>query len=137
VHIDPSELLPLHATASGLAYLAFSDADVVEHALAEAMKQFTDRTTTDPARIRAALPAIRARGYAIADQTFEREVVGIAAPVFNRSGDVCGAVAVAAPTSRMTAEHEARFAAAAREAALEVTQAWGGRPPRALLETAV
>jgi len=137
VHIEPSELLPLHATASGLAYLAFTDAEHVDEALADAMKRYTDLTLTDPARIRDALPAIRARGYATADQAFEREVFGIAAPVFNRSGDVCGAVAVATPTSRMTGALEQRIASAARNAAMEVTKAWGGRPPRVLMEVAV
>ena len=79
--------------------------------------------------LRRLLVDTRALGFAISARTFEDEVVGIAAPFFDASGQVYGTVAVASVASRFTSERERSIAAAVRKAANEVTTAIGGEVP--------
>lgn len=129
VHLDPGLVLPLHATASGLAYTAFARPEVLADLLARDLSGMTEATPTDPARLRALVEQARARGFASADQTMERDVIGLALPVFGADGFAIGALAVASPASRMTDAHRNLILTALTSAAQEATQALGGRVP--------
>ena len=111
VFIDPSEPLPFHATASGLAYLAFADPAWRETTLkARSFDAVTPHTPTQTSQIRALVEQTRQRGYAVSDQTFENEVVGVAVPFFDEHGCAQGTLAVATPTSRIDPDTVRRLA---------------------------
>lgn len=130
VFLEDGETLPLHATASGLAVLAFSDEAFVATVLdAAPLHPFTARTETDPAALRERLAVVRRRGYAEVDQSFEDDVHGIAAPLFGTPGRVSGSIAVATPAHRMTRTHQRNVVRAVREAAAGITAGLGGEPP--------
>ncbi len=131
VIIENGEPLPLHATSSGLAFLAFAAPRTVDAALAPPLTAFTPATITDPARIRTMLEACRRNGYATSAEGFEEGVFSLAAPVFNSEDEVCGAVAVAAPLSRRRQTFETPIRNAVRHAAAEITSALGGDPDKA------
>ncbi|MBL9073994.1 IclR family transcriptional regulator [Tabrizicola sp.] len=104
------EALPLHATASGIAYLAFAAADLVERLVANPLTRYTGRTVTDPDGIRDTLQKVRQAGFAIVDRCYDDDVLGIAVPVFGApDATAIGALAVAAPRSRMTKPAQARI----------------------------
>ena len=126
------DVLPLHATASGLAVLAFSGPDLRKAAL-EDVAQFTAYTPASEAALDDALSLARATGFAVSDQGFELGVHGIAAPLFDESTKVAGAIAVAVPVGRMTAELGNRIRHELSSAARDVTKSWGGTLPDALL----
>jgi IclR family acetate operon transcriptional repressor len=129
VIIEAGEALPLHATASGLAYLAFAPDAAVEKALAGKLEAHGAATLTDPADVRAALERVRADGYAESTATYEDGVTGIAAPCYDAGGQVCGAVAVAMPTIRATDERKKRVLGEVLAAASKLTKLRGGRLP--------
>ncbi len=130
VHVDPSEYLPFHATASGIAYLAFADEKTVEAVLAVgSFKEHTNQTVRTTNDLRPLLAGARTRGFSVSARTFEDEVVGIAAPFFDATGQVYGTLAVASVASRFDSERERLIAAAVRKAAGEVTAAIGGEVP--------
>ncbi len=129
VHIEPGLRLPLHATASGVAFTAFARADLVTQALKRPLVGITATTPTTRAAFAALVDAAQARGYATADQTFEAEVYGIAMPLFGPDGFAIGALDVASPASRVTPAHEAAIVAALGPAAQTATQGLGGRIP--------
>ncbi len=133
VSMERGEALPLHATASGNAYLAFAPPGVMDAALSKLLPAFTERTLIDLDRLRDAVAGIRKTGVAVSDQGYEAEVVGIAAPIFDSSGHSSGAIAVATPSSRMTADVQAGIADAVRHAAADITRALGVVPPSVLL----
>ncbi|MDG4897629.1 IclR family transcriptional regulator [Mesorhizobium sp. WSM4976] len=136
VYVDPSQPLPYHATASGLAYLAFAKDEAVEAALsAGELRAHTQHTVIDPKELRSELVRIRERGYAISAKSFELETIGIACPIFDWTGFASATVAVACVASRITASLEARVAAAVTEAAVDITRALGAVPPSGFLET--
>ena len=122
--------LPLHATASGIAALAFGGEDLMKRALA-AMPAYTETTARSPEDLAAAVARARASGIAISNQTFETGVTGFAAPLFDSSG-IAGAVAVAAVSSRVTPGLQTLILTELIQAAETISANWGGSIPPAL-----
>ncbi|WP_419914255.1 IclR family transcriptional regulator [Hoeflea sp.] len=102
VSLGLSEMLPLHATASGLAILAFSKESLLERTIRSPMKKYTAFTATEEERLRADVARTAACGFGMSDQGYEEEVFGIAVPFFDQRGHAIGTAAVASPTSRMS-----------------------------------
>ncbi len=126
VAFDESEMLPLHATSSGLAVLAFAPAEFSEAVLAGPLAPITAHTLTDPGRLRVLLDDVRARGIARLDQSFDEEVSSQGAPIFDATGAVTGALSVAVPVVRATAAKCTPIRDALTRAAEEITAAFGG-----------
>ncbi len=63
VYIEPADILPYHATASGLVTLAYSEPQFVDDVLLRQLPQVTELTATDPTAIRSELLDIRRRGF--------------------------------------------------------------------------
>ncbi len=126
VFIDPSEPLPFHATASGIAYLAFGDPAWREKTLkARSFAAVTPHTPTQAAQIRALVEQTRQRGYAVSDQTFENEVVGVAVPFFDEHGCAQGTLAIATPTSRIGPDTVLRHAGLLARASRQLSRDLG------------
>ena len=129
VMMEDAETLSLHATGSGLAVLAFSPDEFIDAVLARPLTRHTPDTITDPDAIRALLGPIREAGIAESVGGFEAEVHSHAAPVFNSDGAPIGAIAVAAPVSRVTPDRIEIIRRAVLSGAIELTRAIGGLVP--------
>lgn len=121
VIIEVGERLPLHATASGIAFLAASTPAFVSAALGKPLARLSSATKTDPAAVMALVAEARARGYSVSDQFKETGVNSVAAAILNPRGAPVGAIAVAMPSARATAEVLAQCGTAARTAAAEIS----------------
>ncbi len=128
VYIDPSEVLPLHATASGLAYLVQLSKDDADRLLLQSFAQSQAESAQTPESAYEQIKQAAVRGYAIADATFDYDVVGMAAHLRNGAGQPCGSVAVATPTTRFTPEAEARNAKYLIQAAADISRLYGAMP---------
>jgi IclR family acetate operon transcriptional repressor len=91
---------PAHASSSGKALLAFGDGDVRERVLSRPLERLTDRTVTDPDRLRSVLEETRRRGYARSVGELEDGLITMAAPVLVDSIAVA-AVSVSGPGFRI------------------------------------
>ncbi|HBS50246.1 MAG TPA: IclR family transcriptional regulator [Rhodobacteraceae bacterium] len=129
VMMDDAEVLSFHGTSSGLAVLAFAPEPFIEAVLAAPLPAHTAQTETDPQAVRRALAGVRETGLACSRGGFEAEVHSHGIPLFGPDRAVMGALAVAAPASRMTPEHAAMIRAALRRAGAEMTRRIGGCPP--------
>lgn len=129
VSMRGSETLPFHATASGLAFLAFAPADIAARAMALPLTGFTEETITAPDQLQQAIKAARMLGYASVARSFEGDVCGIAAPVFGPEQTAIGAMAVATPCHRLTPELERIIIDAVTGTATELTRKLGYVPP--------
>ncbi len=129
VMMEDADILPFHATASGLSVLAFLPDALRDSILRHPLAQYAQRTPTDPAEVLAQLDGVRRAGLAEVASAFEADVHGIAAPLFGPVGDVIGATAIATPASRMTPVLHARISREVARGAAEITAAWGGRAP--------
>jgi DNA-binding IclR family transcriptional regulator len=126
VHLQDDEPLPIHATASGLAFLAFSTPERFQTLIKADLMSYTASTVSDVEQLREAVATSYKNGYAVSNQTYEEEAFGIAAPFFDAMGQPSGAIAIASPTSRMSKEREVQLAILVVNAAIEITKAIGG-----------
>ena len=122
-------MLPFHATSSGLAVLAFQSIPFVNALLTAPLRRLTPHTTTDPAILRERLLQVQQTGFAESHGGYEAEVHSIAVPLFDALGHCTGAVAVAAPASRMTDTQRALMRRSLLRAGAEITLLWGGALP--------
>jgi DNA-binding IclR family transcriptional regulator len=113
--------VPLHASALGKVLLAYDAAALPPGPL----ERCTDRTVTSARELRAELAAVRARGYAVADEELERGLVALAAPVFRYDAAVVAAVSVSAPATRMTDEAAANAVRCCTDEAAALSAALG------------
>jgi DNA-binding IclR family transcriptional regulator len=93
---------PAYCTAEGLVLLAYQPDEIVDEVIASGLVARTANTTTDPARLRARLAAIRQSGFAVEDEESELGMRCIAAPVHDSTGAVIAAAAVAGPVQRLS-----------------------------------
>ncbi|MBY4893055.1 IclR family transcriptional regulator [Rhodobacteraceae bacterium N5(2021)] len=123
----PGTLSPMHASGIGKALLAQMSDDRLSRLIATApLDQFTARTLTEPATLRADLEATRDRGYAIDDEEKNEGMRCIAAPVFDLSGEAVAGISVSGPVSRVSVTQTARLAEAVMAAADDLSAAMGG-----------
>jgi IclR family acetate operon transcriptional repressor len=94
-------------------------------ALARGIEPVTERTVTDPAALAAELAAARARGWAGSDAERTPGIRAVAAPVFDHTGTVVGALGLSVPTVRMDDTRADELGARAAEVAWEVSEALG------------
>ncbi len=130
VYLDPAQPLPLHASASGIAYLSCLDAKLASSHLPDCPEIFTPDTPTDAATAMALMRQAAQDGFAVARGTFEADVCGVAAPVFGASNQVCGAVGVATPSARFDEPALQTISRHVVQAAAQISHHYGAtRPP--------
>ncbi|QSG09936.1 DNA-binding transcriptional regulator, IclR family [Halapricum desulfuricans] len=88
------ESLPLYATASGKAILAFLPDEERNAVLEGELDTYTDATLTDPRVIESALETVREQQLARDDGEYRADVECLAAPILDKSGHPQGAVGV-------------------------------------------
>ncbi len=101
--LDVGSHVPLHCTASGKLFLALMprrDRDALIGQLT--LVRMTANTLTSVDKLRAECDAIAARGHACDREEFIAGLIAVAVPVFGAGGEVRAAIAVHAPTVRMT-----------------------------------
>lgn len=125
------QTLPLHATASGICVTTFGPAALRKAALAK-MTRYTNQTPTDIQTLEAAIATAAASGFGESNRGYEDDIHSFAAPVFDRTGDIAGAVAVASVASRVTPASADTIRYTLAQAARDITQNWGGRVPEAI-----
>jgi DNA-binding IclR family transcriptional regulator len=116
---------PAHSTAAGKAILAWQPDHVVEEIVAAGLPALTERTITDPARLRAELARIRQRGYAVDDREYQPEVRCVGAPIFNQANHVTSAISISGPTSRIAAARARALGPLVAETAMRISRRLG------------
>ncbi|NNF80805.1 MAG: hypothetical protein HKN05_22510, partial [Rhizobiales bacterium] len=92
-------------------------------------QRFTDMTATDPAEIRKLVETAHINGVGTIDRGFEPDVVDIAAPLFDGSGNAQGALTVVTPISRMSLNVRQEHSVLLIQATLNCAQRMGSSPP--------
>jgi DNA-binding IclR family transcriptional regulator len=126
--------VPLHATSTGKALLAFLPQAELRRVLPTTLPAFTDTTITSAAELAAELAATRARGYGTCAGELESSLYGVSAPVLDRTGRPLAVLSIWGPKDRVPEEMFAELGAIAVEAAREVGTGdpaghWPGAPP--------
>lgn len=129
VIMEDVEVLPFHATSSGMAALAHLGPERQAAVLQAPLARHTGDTETDPERLRAQLARIAAGGISESDGGFEAEVHSFAVPLFDSAACCIGTLAVACPRSRVSPELRKLVRRELIQAAQQITQIWGGNLP--------
>ena len=101
--LDVGSHVPLHCTASGKLFLASMPEAERETVLGSiALTRMTPATLTTAKALREECRAIVAAGYACDREEFVGGLIAVAVPVRDAAGEVRAAIAVHAPTARMS-----------------------------------
>ena len=131
VWIDPTQVLPFHATASGIVYLAHLPKSEAEALLARSSdKRYTAETATRE-QLHQRMDDARRLGYAKSIGGFEVDTAGFAAPVFDWHGKVIATMGLACVRSRLDDANHDHLIRAVVHAAHAATKAFGGKSPDA------
>lgn len=110
--------IPLHATAAGKVQAAFMNPHERRSVLeCRQLPKITASTISDPTKLWAQLEETRRTGCAYTFGESTRKVGGIAAPVFDNSGDLAGAISLLFPIDRTTRDRNADLASIVRNTA--------------------
>jgi IclR family acetate operon transcriptional repressor len=116
---------PLHAVSAGKIMLAQLAPDALKQYLARVeLSPVTARTIRSKSRLLQEIRGVRASGFAYSHEEFTCGITAVATAVHGH-GRCIGAVNVAVPTVRFTAERAAAFRDALRIAAQAIAQALG------------
>ena len=111
--VDPPQILapnwlgrhvPLHATSSGKAFLAYLEPAERDGLLGERLEGFTATTVTDRAVLESELAAARRDGYAVCVGELEESLYGASAAVLSEQGRPLAIVSVWGPERRVPKE---------------------------------
>lgn len=105
--------LPLHAAATGRAYLATLEDDQITAYLADVPAKVAPNTITDPDSLWGEVRATRERGYAITVEGLHEGISAVAVAVCGRDGRARGCFSISGPSARMTADRLVEYAGAA------------------------
>lgn len=122
----PGTLSPMHASGIGKALLSRYSPERLDQFIREHRLQgFTDKTITDPGRLRQDLQAARQRGFAFDDEERTTGMRCLAAPIVNVHGEAVAGISVSGPTHRLPAERVEQIGALVRDAALRLSRSMG------------
>jgi IclR family acetate operon transcriptional repressor len=117
--------IPLPHGAPGKVMLAHLPAERREWWLAQPIDAATPSTIDDPDALRRQLGEIRAQGWAFSDAERTTGIRAVAAPVFDHTGAVAGALGLSVPTIRMSPERVQELGRRIKDAAWETSKGLG------------
>jgi DNA-binding IclR family transcriptional regulator len=121
--------VPLHCTSQGKAILAFLPPDQLARRLkGYVYSKHSPNTILTKDRFLEDLALVASRGYAVDNEEYEEGLRCIAAPVYDHSGGVTGAVSIAGPTFRVTGARLPALSREVRRTATELSTTLGYRP---------
>ena len=97
LHSEVGKSFPLHCTGMGKVLLASAPPELRQRVLRRKLEALTDKTITDPRKLRTELKEVREQGYAIDHEEITRGLMCVAAPVFGVAGEVAGAMSCTFP----------------------------------------
>ena len=131
VFARPGTRVPLHCSAVGKAILTgASDKKLSKILHQRGMPRLTVKTIISPSALRADLERARACGYAVDDEEHAIGLRCLAAPIFDETGDVVGAISASGPMARIGDERMAQLGALVLEASRAISADMGAGPSR-------
>jgi len=123
---------PLHCTGVGKALLSGMTPEGINQMISQrGLKRYTPNTITDRVLLLEEIERVRGGGISYDNEELDIGVRCVAAPIFNREGNVAAALSISGPTQRFTLEKVPRFESMVKTAAAEISfklGSWGKMP---------
>jgi DNA-binding IclR family transcriptional regulator len=130
VTVGVGEHFPFSAPALMYAFHSWSDPAAFSQEMVRlGVTAFTANTLTKPAAVLAEAETTRGRGFSASLQQYDLAQSAVAAPVFNRHGEVAMALCALAFSSELHQDNAAAVGRLVAEGGLRVTDRLGGRAP--------
>jgi DNA-binding IclR family transcriptional regulator len=127
VYAERGTRVPVYATASGKAMLAFREPALVDRVVEAGMTRLTPLTVTRGDQLRRRLAEIRRTGVAVNHGERRPDIAAVAAPIFDGRGECVAAVSISGPVRRFHDDLDA-LKRHVRKAGEEISAALGHRP---------
>jgi DNA-binding IclR family transcriptional regulator len=115
---------PAYCVATGKIQMAYLPEEDIRRCY-ETVNQFTPHTITDVEAFCRQAAENRERGYAVNRGEWRSDVIGLAAPIADSSGDVVAAIGLSAPASRVDVKKMERYAETVTGFARDISQELG------------
>ena len=120
------ERKPYYASAGGKVMLAYFSPTLQSEILKnEPIEQLTAKTTTNLKLLKQEFDLIRDRGYSISEGERVEGVSCVAAPIFDASNKIIGAITISGPTTRFSAKKIQEYGQLLIQATGKISQAMG------------
>lgn len=119
--------LPLHATSTGKAVLAFSDTETQQTILKAQFASFTDDTRINANDLTQDLSTIESQGFSLAYGELELGLVAIGAPIFDANNQVRAAISLTGASVRIKRDDVSNLAMQVCEHAQKISYQLGFR----------
>jgi IclR family KDG regulon transcriptional repressor len=130
-NMTEGQRMELHTGAGGKVLLAYAPKEVLEALLSgPALVKRTSHTVTDPDVLQREIKKVRQQGFAESAGERVADAGAVAAPVFDDTGDLVGALGIVVPLSRFTPEARKRYAKIAMDAAKKLSGQLGWKKLR-------
>lgn len=117
---------PMYCTSVGKAILAYLPIEEVKKVWETSkIEKYTVNTIVDFDEFKNELSNIKKNGYAVDDEENEIGVRCVGAPVFNRKGEIEGAISISGPTIRVTKEKVEEIAVQVKKYAYLISKELG------------
>ena len=129
LQLTPNSRVPAHCTSNGKLLLAFLEAGARARLIANmALARYTEFTITDPQRLERECEMIRRAGYAVNNQEFNLGLIGLAAPIRDKTGRVVAGLATHSPLPRLDPDAMRAHLPALQDAATRMESALWENP---------
>ena len=91
---------PLQGGSSGKLFLAFGPEDIRQAVLAGTLQRYTAHTIVQRSKLTQELAKIRAQGYSTSNAELTDDILSVATPVRDATGQVIAALSLSAPVQR-------------------------------------
>lgn len=123
-YVNPGRIVPAHAAAAAKAIFAFQKEENWDRILTPPLTQLTDKTITDPDKVRAEYRHIRSYGIAYCREEIDSGLMAIAAPIHLEQLGVIYAVSIVGPSTRIRLLNTDQLEAALKHAASNLSAAF-------------
>lgn len=115
--------VPLHASGTGLAFLAASPDSFVAEYLNEPLENISGRSITSDVALREELQQIRERGYSINEEGLSTGITSVGAAIIGESSGLpIACVSISGPSNRITSNKFQEYGRAVANAAREISR---------------
>jgi len=105
IQLQVNDRVPMHCTASGKLFLSELASQQRSRLLKRLpLERFTDNTLTTAEQLKPVLKEIRERGVGVDNEEFMRGMVAVSVPIRDAEGRLYAALAMHAPTARLSLE---------------------------------
>lgn len=117
--------LPMYSTSLGKSVLANLPEKKIEEIIELGLPARTANTITSPEKLKKHLEQVRSRGYSVNNLEYEDDIRSVAAPVFDYTQMVIGAMSCAGPANRISLKDVDKIGLKVKETALAISRRMG------------